>query len=65
MNIFDEINAQTLIEMNNTGKTAYSLLQGTTRYLTHIVAENSEEEILFSNVATTNQLAHSVIFSLS
>lgn len=64
-NIFDAINQATAIELQNTGDNLYSLLNGTTRFLTHNVAEGSEEEILFSNVANTNQIAHSVVFSMN
>lgn len=60
-NILDKINESVLIEMDNTGKNAYSLLQGITRYTSHEMAsvESFEEDILFNpRINKMSQLAH-------
>lgn len=63
--ILDKINESVAIEMNNTGKTAYSLLQGITRYLTHEVSDGSEEDLIFGGAAVINKKAHQLIFSMN
>jgi len=62
-NILDSINGSVAIEMQNTGSTLFSLLQGVTRYTTHDVAENDEAKILFSRANDLNIKAHQFVFS--
>ena len=57
-NIFDAINASAHIEMSNTGKNLFSLLQGATRWVTHDFAEGNTEKILYTEGAKYNQKAH-------
>lgn len=62
--IFNAINKAVLIETENTGMNAFSILQGITRYTSHDVAE-VEEDLYFGNAAVINQQAHKLIYSLS
>jgi hypothetical protein len=63
-NVLNSIHEVTAIELKNTGDNLFSLLQGTTRYLTHNVASQSEEALMYSGAALTNTLAHKVAFDL-
>lgn len=63
-NVFDKINEATLIELNNTGYNLFSLLQGSTRYFTHELAEGDEEKLIYSTINDKNQTAHQVAFSM-
>ena len=62
-NIFDAINASAAIEMSNTGKNLFSLLQGVTRYTTHDLAKNDEEALLYNRAAVINREAHQLVFA--
>ena len=63
-NIFNSLQNAVMIESNNTGMNAFSLLQGATRYSTHELAE-VEEDLYFGNAATFNQTAHQLIYNLN
>ena len=63
-NIFNSLQNAVMIESNNTGMNAFSLLQGATRYSTHELAE-VEEDLYFGNAATFNQTAHQLIYQLN
>lgn len=63
-NVLNSIHEVTAIELNNTGDNLFSLLQGTTRYLTHNIASQSEEALMYSGAALTNTLAHKVAYDL-
>jgi hypothetical protein len=60
-NILDRINRDILIESNNTGMTAFSLLQGITRYTTHELGKGDVNAVLFDNAAKLNQKAHELV----
>ena len=62
-NIFDAINASAAIEMSNTGKNLFSLLQGVTRYTTHDLAKGDEEAILYNRASVINRDAHQLVFA--
>lgn len=62
--IFDRINASTLIETNELGKTAYALLQGVTRYTTHSLSHGNLDGIQFDNAANINKIAHMAVAEL-
>lgn len=62
--IFDSINECYAIESQNTGANLFSLLQSATRYATHNLAEE-EGDLMFSNPAVINQIAHQLVFSLN
>jgi hypothetical protein len=62
--IFDSLQNAFMIESNNTGMNAFSLLQAGTRYATHELAE-VEEDLYFGNAATFNQTVHQVVYSLN
>lgn len=62
--IFDSLQNAFMVESNNTGMNAFSLLQAGTRYATHELAE-VEEDLYFGNAATFNQTAHQLIYSLN
>ena len=62
--IFDSLQNAVMIESNNTGMNAFSLLQGATRYASHELAE-VEEDLYFGNAATFNQTAHQLIYNLN
>lgn len=61
--IFDRVNASTLIEQNELGNTAYALLQGITRYTTHVIG-NGPDSVQFDNPAAINKAAHWAIKQL-
>lgn len=63
-NIFNSLQNAVMIEANNTGMNAFSLLQGGTRFATHQLAE-VEEDLYFGNAATFNQTAHQLIYNLN
>jgi len=63
-NIFNSLQNAVMIESNNTGMNAFSLLQGVTRYTSHELAE-VEEDLYFGNAANINQLAHQLVYSLN
>lgn len=63
-NIFNALQNSFMIESNNTGMNAFSLLQAATRYSSHELAE-VEEDLYFGHAATVNQLAHQVIYNLN
>lgn len=63
-NVLNSIHEVTAIELKNTGDNLFSLLQGTTRYLTHNIASQSEEALMYSGAALTNTLAHKVAYDL-
>lgn len=62
-NIIDSINEAVAIEMQNTGSTLFSLLQGITRYTTHTVAEGNIEKILYSRANDLNAKAHELVYA--
>lgn len=63
-NIFNSLQNAVMIEANNTGMNAFSLLQGGTRFATHQLAE-VEEDLYFGNAANFNQTVHQVVYSLN
>jgi len=63
-NIFNSLQNAIMIEANNTGMNAFSLLQGGTRFATHQLAE-VEEDLYFGNAANFNQTVHQVVYSLN
>lgn len=63
-NILNSIHEATAIELNNTGNNLFSLINGTTRYLSHNIASQSEEALMYSGAAVTNTLAHKVAYDL-
>jgi len=63
-NIYNALQNAVMIESNNTGVNAFSLLQGATRYSTHELAE-VEEDLYFGNAANVNQLAHQLVYSFN
>lgn len=62
-NILDAINASVAIEMNNTGKTMFSLVNGITRYTTHDFAGQDLEKLYYSSGATMNNNALNLAFA--
>lgn len=63
-NIFNSLQNAVMIEANNTGMNAFSLLQGGTRFASHELAE-VEEDLYFGNAANFNQNVHQVIYSMN
>jgi len=63
-NVFNSLQEAVMIEANNTGMNAFSLLQGATRYSSHELAE-VEEDLYFGNAAVFNKTAHEMIYSLN
>lgn len=63
--IFDAINQCYAIESQNTGANLFSLLNSATRYATHNLAHQDEGELMFSNAATINTMAHQLVFSMN
>ena len=63
-NIFNALQNAFMIESANTGMNAFSLLQASTRYATHELAE-VEEDLYFGNAATFNQTAHELVYSMN
>jgi hypothetical protein len=49
--------------MDNTGQTAFSLLQGITRYTTHNLAKGSEEVLMYDHAAKLNKIAHELVLA--
>jgi hypothetical protein len=62
-NILDKINQSIAIEIQNTGASYFSLLQGITRYTTHELAKNDIDSILFSSANQMNEKAHQLVFA--
>lgn len=62
--IFDSLQNAFLIESQNTGVNAFSLLQAATRYSTHELAEVTED-LYFGNAADFNQRAHQLVYQLN
>ena len=62
-NIVDSINEAVAIEMQNTGTTLFSLLQGVTRYTTHNIAGGEIEKILYSRANDINARAHELVYA--
>lgn len=62
-NILDSINRAITIEVQNTGASYFSLLQGITRYTTHDLAKNDEEALLFAHASKMSDEAHRLVFA--
>jgi hypothetical protein len=62
-NILDSINRAIVTEIQNTGASYFSLLQGITRYTTHDLAKGDEEALLFAHASQMSDKAHQLIFA--
>jgi len=62
-NILDSINRSIVTEIQNTGASYFSLLQGITRYTTHELAKGDEEALLFAHASKMSDKAHQLIFA--
>jgi hypothetical protein len=62
-NILDTINRAITIEIQNTGASYFSLLQGITRYTTHDLAKGDEEALLFAHASQMSDKAHQLVFA--
>jgi len=62
-NILDTINRAITIEIQNTGASYFSLLQGITRYTTHDLAKGDEEALLFAHASKMSDKAHQLVFA--
>jgi len=62
-NILDSINRAIVTEIQNTGASYFSLLQGITRYTTHDLAKGDEEALLFAHASKMSDKAHQLIFA--
>jgi len=62
-NILDSINRAITVEIQNTGASYFSLLQGITRYTTHDLAKGDEEALLFAHASAMSDKAHSLVFA--
>lgn len=62
-NILDSINRAITIEIQNTGASYFSLLQGITRYTTHDLAKGDEEALLFAHASKMSDKAHQLVFA--
>lgn len=62
--ILDHINASIATEFDNTGANAFSLLQGITRFSTHVQAEGNESELIYGTAAQYNSKAHGLLMPL-
>ena len=62
-NILDSINQAITIEIQNTGASYFSLLQGITRYTTHDLAKGDEESLLFAHASAMSDKAHQLVFA--
>lgn len=62
-NILNEINACIHTEVENTGMTAFSWLQGITRYTTHNLAKGNEEVLMYDHAAKLNKIAHELVMA--
>lgn len=60
-NIINSIQNSIATEIETTGSTMFSLLQGITRYTTHELAGGRLEDVLFDNAAKLNQTAHQLV----
>ena len=62
-NILDSINKAIVTEIQNTGASYFSLLQGITRYTSHDLAKGDEEALLFAHASKMSDKAHQLIFA--
>jgi len=62
-NILDSINRAIVTEIQNTGASYFSLLQGVTRYTTHDLAKGDEEALLFAHASQMSDKAHQLVFA--
>jgi hypothetical protein len=62
-NILDSINRAIVTEIQNTGASYFSLLQGITRYTTHDLAKGDEEALLFAHASKMSDKAHQLVFA--
>jgi hypothetical protein len=62
-NILDSINKAIAIEVQNTGASYFSLLQGITRYTTHEVAKGDLDSVIYGHASKMNEEAHRLVFA--
>ena len=62
-NILDSINKAIAIEVQNTGASYFSLLQGITRYTTHEVAKGDLDSVMYGHASQMNEKAHQLVFA--
>jgi len=62
-NILDSINRSIAIEVQNTGASYFSLLQGITRYTSHDLAKGDMDSVMYGHASQMNERAHQLIFA--
>lgn len=62
-NILDTINKAIAIEIQNTGASYFSLLQGVTRYTSHDLAKGDLDSVMYGHASQMNEKAHELVFA--